>query len=168
MKNIGIFYGSKTGTTESIARKLAKILNVNDEDVHNVEKIAPSKVGDYDNLVLGISTWGNGEMPGFWDDFSAGLSQIALPGVKIAIFGCGDETMKRSFNNAVGILYYRLQQTGADFVGTYDADGYDFEESKAKVDDNYVGLLLDEVNHPEMTDFRLRSWAGQIIDSFKN
>ena len=57
MKKIGIFYGSTTGTTENIARKLAALLSVDSADVHDVAKTAPSAVGRYDILVLGTSTW---------------------------------------------------------------------------------------------------------------
>ena len=39
MKKIGIFYGSTTGTTESVARIIAKKLGVSDENVHDASKL---------------------------------------------------------------------------------------------------------------------------------
>ena len=62
MKDIGIFYGSTTGTTEEVAHKLGKLLGVSDEDIHNVADTAPSVLGDYRLMVLGSSTWGSGEL----------------------------------------------------------------------------------------------------------
>ena len=39
MKKTGIFYGSTTGTTESVARLIAEKLGVSSEDVHDVSKL---------------------------------------------------------------------------------------------------------------------------------
>ena len=32
----GIFYGSATGTTADVARRIARLMNVGDSDVHDV------------------------------------------------------------------------------------------------------------------------------------
>ena len=52
MRKIGIFYGSATGTTADVAKRIAALLGVDDSDVHDVADTAPSKVGGYDVLVL--------------------------------------------------------------------------------------------------------------------
>lgn len=39
MKKTGIFYGSTTGTTESVARLIAEKLGVSPADVHDVSKL---------------------------------------------------------------------------------------------------------------------------------
>ena len=162
MKKYGIFYGSTTGTTEDVARRIAKILDVDPADVHNVAETAPSAVADYDTLILGTSTWGSGELQDGWYDFVAGLDAMELRGKRIALFGCGDETMSDTFCNAVGTLYDRLQDTHALFIGEYDVEGYLFDHSDAVRDGKAVGLLLDEVNHPELTPTRLRAWTALL------
>ena len=48
-----IFYGSETGTTADIARRIAKELGVSDADIHDVADTAPDRLGDYDLLILG-------------------------------------------------------------------------------------------------------------------
>lgn len=159
MKKIGIFYGSATGTTADVARRLARYLGVDAEDVHDVANTAPSVLGDYEKLVLGSSTWGNGEVEDDWYSFLDGASELELKGKKIAIFGCGDETMADTFCNAIGIIYDRLKGTDAEFVGEYPADVYSFSHSAASHDGTMRGLALDEVNHPEFTEGRLRDWA---------
>lgn len=166
MKKTGIFYGSSTGTTKEIARRIGKILGIADADIHNVADSAPDAVADYDVLIMGTSTWGSGDLQSDWYDFLAGVQSLDLRGKKIALFGCGDETMSNTFCDGVGELYDRLSQTGAEFIGAYDTDGYKFESSTAVKEENggkAVGLLIDEVNHPEMTDFRLRSWIGETF-----
>ena len=62
----GIFYGSQTGTTADVAKKIAAALGVAESDIHNVADTAPDKLGDYDVIVLGTSTWGNGEIEDDW------------------------------------------------------------------------------------------------------
>lgn len=164
MKKIGIFYGSATGTTEKTARRIGNLLGVSDEHIFNVANTAPSKSGDYELLILGTSTWGNGNLEDDWYDFLAGLEELDLRGKEIALFGCGDETMRDTFCSGVGELYNRLVNTGAQFIAPYDTIGYNFDHSAAKPEDalEAYGLLLDDVNHPELTETRLRGWTNLI------
>ncbi len=162
MKKIGIFYGSETGTTADVARRIAKQLGVADADIHDVAKLSPTALGDYDVLVLGSSTWGAGELANAWYDFIAGAKSLALEGKKIAVFGCGDESMTDTFCDAVGEIYDEMKDTGAEMIGRFNADGYDFSSSKAERDGAFVGLVLDEVNHPDMSDARIKAWTDQI------
>lgn len=62
MKKIGIFYGSSTGTTESVAHTIAQKLGVASNDVHDASKLTGEMVKEYDVLVLGTSTWGCGRV----------------------------------------------------------------------------------------------------------
>lgn len=163
----GIFYGSATGTTAQIAEKIGKLLNVDGVDIHDVANTAPSEVGKYDVLIMGLSTWGDGELEDDWYDFIAGVEALDLKGKKVALFGCGDESMTDTFCNAVGELHDRLEPTGCTFIAPYDTIGYTFEESKAKPGDalEAYGLLLDEVNHPELTAPRLAGWTTIVRES---
>ena len=162
MKKFGIFFGSSTGTTEEIAHKIAGLLNIDSADVHNVATTAPDAVADYEVLLLGSSTWGSGELQDDWYDFLTGLEALDLKGKKIAIFGLGDESMSDTFCNAVGIIHKSLQPTGATFIGRYPDSVYHFEESEANENGEGLGLLLDEVNHPELTDERLKGWVAEL------
>ncbi len=159
----GIFYGSSTGTTAEAAHKIAKAMRVADEDVFDVDAIEPTKVTDYDLLVLGTSTWGDGELQDDWEDFIAALEVMDLEGKEIALFGTGDEKMADTFCNGVGVLYNRLKGTGARFIGSFNTDGYTFDHSDAVGDDGIaVGLLLDEVNHADTSDQRIQSWTQMV------
>ncbi|MDE7154687.1 MAG: flavodoxin domain-containing protein, partial [Muribaculaceae bacterium] len=98
MKKTGIFYGSTTGTTKEIAYKIGKLLNIDEKDIHNVANSKPSDVDPYEVLILGSSTWGKGQLQKDWYDFMDGLEALYLKGKKVAIFGCGDETMGDTFD----------------------------------------------------------------------
>ena len=50
MKKIGIFYGSSTGTTESIAHTIAQKLGVASNDVHDASKLT----GEIGYIDLGL------------------------------------------------------------------------------------------------------------------
>ncbi len=162
MKKIGIFYGSATGTTEKVARRIAALLSVPDEDIHDVGATAPSAIAPYDILVMG-----SGEMETDWYDFTDALEVLDLKGKKAALFGCGDQTMEDTFCSGVGELYDRLRPTGIEFIAPYDTIGYSFEHSKAVPENavDAVGLLLDEVNLPELTETRLRGWTALVADA---
>lgn len=162
MKEYGIFYGSQTGTTADVAQRIALALGVDKTDVHDVANTAPSVLGEYDVLVLGTSTWGDGEIEEDWYDFLDGASALDLKGKKMAVFGCGDEGMTQTFCNGVAELYERMLATGVTPIGKFPAFPLEFSHSKAVTDGNAVGLLLDEVNKPELTDSRIAAWTTGI------
>lgn len=166
MKKIGIFYGSTTGTTQTVAGKIAKCLGVADSDVHDVGSCAPSAVADYDVLILGASTWGAGDMQDDMDTFLDGVQSLDLREKEVAIFGCGDESMADTFCNSVGEIYHRLHNTHAQFIGPFNNDGYDYNHSDSDVEGMIVGLCIDEVNHPEETDGRIKAWCEEIKKEF--
>lgn len=162
MKRIGIFYGSETGTTADAAQKIAGELGIDKADIHNVAKTSPTATGDYDVLLFGSSTWGDGELQSDWYDFLAGAKALDLKGKKMAFFGCGDESMSSTFCDAVGELYDAMKDTEAEYIGRFDTGDYDFESSAAVRDGEAVGLLLDEVNHADTADARIKAWCEKI------
>lgn len=158
----GIFYASTTGTTESVAKKIAKALGVDEKDVINVKDAAPSAVADYDVIILGSSTWGAGDMQNDMHDFLDGVQALDLEGKKVAFFGCGDEKMAKTFCNAVGYMYDMMKPTHAKFIGAYPAEVYNFKHTEAEKDGKIVGLLIDDTNHADLTEPRVRQWAAVI------
>lgn len=164
MSKIGIFYGSSTHSTARAAQMIAKALGVADEDVHDVARVAPTTVADYDLMVMGTSTWEGGSMQPDWYDFAAGVAAMDLEGKRIAFFGTGDESMADTFCDGVGELAHSLRDTQATPIGRFDTQGLHFHHSKAVGDDGLaVGLLLDDVNHPELTAERIGRWCTSLL-----
>ncbi len=62
----GIFFGSTTGNTESVAQEIAQTLGIDAADIHNVGTTDASEVQNYDTILLGSSTWGCGDLQDDW------------------------------------------------------------------------------------------------------
>lgn len=163
MKKTGIFYGSTTGSTESVARLIADKLGVAPADVHEVSKVDVALVESYDALILGTSTWGDGELQDDWYDGLKVLQGAHLSGKVVALFGCGDsESYSDTFCDAMGLLYEGLKDSGCTFVGAVDDSDYTYSASVAAADGKFVGLALDDVNESDRTDDRVSAWAAQL------
>lgn len=160
----GIYYASTTGTTEELARMIAKDMKVADADIHDVAKTAPSTMGDYDLIVIGSSTYGSGDLQDDMADFIDGAQILDLKGKRVAVFGAGDESMTDTFCDAVGIIYDKLKDTGAEMVGTFPTYPYEFDHSKAVPVQGAEaeGLLIDNVNHADLTADRVAKWVEKI------
>lgn len=160
MAKIGIFYGSTTGATEDIAGRIAEQLE--GAEVLNISG-NEDKLTDYDVLILGTSTWGFGDLQDDWQAALDELGSLDLSGKKVAYFGLGDqETFADTFVDGIGIINDEIEKTGATVVGQTSTEGYTFNESKALVDGQFLGLALDEVNQSDLTDERVEQWIAEL------
>ena len=156
---IGIFFGSTTGTNEELAGKIAEKLNVAASDVHNVGNTQADAVASYDVLLLGTSTWGDGELQDDWYDFLDALKKQDLSGKKVGLFGCGDsESYPDTFCDAIGLLFEALKQTGCTFKGSYIPEDYGVINSLICNEGQFIGLAVDE-SDPGKTDSRIAAWC---------
>ena len=165
MSNTIVIYGSSTGTCESIAEKIAQKLGC---EALNVQALSADVVAQNQNLILGTSTWGAGELQDDWYDGLSVLKNADLSGKTIALFGCGDcSTYSDTFVGGIGELYDGIKQSGAKFIGAVSTDGYTFDESSAVVDGKFIGLPLDDINEDDKTDERINAWVAQISPSLQ-
>ncbi len=165
MSNTIVIYGSSTGTCEAIAEKIAQKLGC---EALNVQELSADVVAQHQNLILGTSTWGAGELQDDWYDGLSVLKGADLSGKTIALFGCGDcSTYSDTFVGGIGELYDGIKQSGAKFIGAVSTDGYTFDDSSAVVDGKFVGLPLDDVNEDDKTDERIDAWIAQISPSLQ-
>jgi flavodoxin I len=47
-------------------------------------------------------------------------------------------------------------------VGRWSTEGYQFEHSDSIIDNQFVGLVLDQRGQAFLTDERLNSWLAQV------
>ena len=163
MNKTCIIYGSSTGTCQDLASRIAAKLGVDNADVFDAGSISAEQLEGYQNLVLGTSTWGAGEMQDDWYDGVKAVKAANLNGKTVAIFGCGDaEGYSDTFCGGMGELYNAAKEAGAKVIGQVSTDGYTYDDSEAVVDGQFVGLALDEVNEDDKTDERIDAWVAAI------
>lgn len=155
-----VVYGSTGGTCEGIANTIGEKLGA---EVVNITDLTQEQAEAADNLLLGTSTWGAGDMQDDWYDGLELLKSCNLEGKKIALFGCGDcESYADTFCGGMHEIYDGLQDKGATFIGQVSTDGYSFEDSPAVQDGKFEGLALDEDNESDQTEARIDAWIEQI------
>ena len=164
MATVGLFFGSDTGNTEAVAKMIQKKLGKQMVDVKDIAKSTKEEIADFDLLLFGIPTWYYGEAQCDWDDFFPELEQIDFEDKLVAIFGCGDqEDYAEYFLDAMGMVGDIVSERGGIIVGNWPTAGYEFEASKALVDDDhFIGLGIDEDRQPELTEERVNQWVKQL------
>lgn len=171
MGKIGIFFGSDTGNTRRVAKSIHKKLGDDADAPVNVNKASVEDLLKYDALILGTPTLGDGELPGLgsggsaesWEEFLPQLKGADFSGKTVALFGLGDqEGYGHEFVDALIFLYDVAVENGAKVVGAWSTDGYSFEASKAIVDGEFVGLVIDHDNQKELTEERVDAWLDIV------
>lgn len=136
------------------------------DNVINVTDLDDSVIANNDNLILGTSTWGAGEVQDDWYDGLKVIKNADLSGKTVALFGCGDsESYPDTFVGGMLEIYNAVKQAGANVIGAVATDGYTFDDSESVVDGKFVGLALDEVNEDSKTDERIDDWVAEIKPS---
>jgi flavodoxin I len=156
-----IFFASSTGNSEEIANKIS--LELNNIEVFDLAGTKIDKINEYDKLILGGSTWGDGELNDDWEDVWGDFSKLDLSNKTIALFGLGDqESYSDEFCSAMGIIYEQIANSKAKIIGFTSSEGYYHDASKAQLNNEFVGLAIDEDNQSDLTDKRIKDWANTI------
>lgn len=177
MAKIGIFFGTDTGNTRKIAKLIRK--EFADEELVdkplNINRVTVEDLLAYDALILGTPTLGDGELPGLatqcespsWDEFLQELDDVDFSGKKIALFGLGDQVgYADEFVDALGEMYDTFSDLGAEMIGRWPNEGYEFTESQALDGDEFVGLVIDQDNQSAQSAERISKWVAQIKEEF--
>ncbi len=172
MSKVGIFFGTDMGSTRKMAKLIQKQLG--DEIAakpKNINRVEPEEFTSYDYLILGTPTLGEGQLPGLsadcqeesWEEFLPNFSGMDLTGVKVALYGLGDQVAySNEFVDALGELYDYVVNCGAEIVGFWPTEGYEFAASNAVDGDDFVGLVIDKDNQSSLTEQRITGWVEQI------
>ena len=168
MKKIGLFYSFNTNKTSQAARKIGEEFESGQLDRVNAETLTEKEFLSYDNLILGVPTWFDGELPNYWDEFIPALEDLDLKGKMIAVFGNGNQKCyPENFIDGVGIMADLLESRGAHLVGFTSAKDFMFESSKALRGKQFAGLALDFENQAPQINQRIKKWVEQLKQEFK-
>ncbi|MGR9045987.1 MAG: flavodoxin [Gammaproteobacteria bacterium] len=172
MSKIGIFFGTDTGSTRLVAKKIYSLLgNELADKPKNINRTSVADLLQYEALILGTPSYGVGDIPGLstgcmeanWAEFIPYLDDVDLAGKRVALFGLGNqERYSDRFASSMIHLYRVFYGYGADIIGRWSTEGYQFDYSHAVIDDQFVGLALDQRTQPHLTEERLKNWLAQI------
>ncbi|WP_077211967.1 flavodoxin [Bacillus dakarensis] len=111
--NTIIVYTSMTGNTEFMAQTIANELMMQGDHVEIKDALDAyaDELKDYDRILIGSYTWGDGDLPDEILDFYDELEDTDLIGKAAASFGSGDSSYDH-FARAVDIFEQKLQEQG--------------------------------------------------------
>ncbi len=162
MKTV-VVYGSMMGATEGVALDVgsgfpgSKVLAVGDVSVEELQGV--------DLLILGASTWGMGDLQDDMADFLPKLAEMDVTVPFGAVFGTGDQcTYADTFVDGIADMVDVLKMKAGKMVGSWSADGYEHDDSRALDGGKFMGLALDQDNEPEKTADRLTAWVKQVTE----
>jgi flavodoxin I len=167
MKKTAIVYSFNTKKSGKIAEKIKAEFNDDAIEMVNAEEVSEEIFSTYDQLILGVSTWFDGELPNYWDEFVPAVEEMDLKGKKFAIFGLGDQKgYPENFQDGMGLMAEILEDQGAKIVGFTSTKGYTYERSRAERGDQFVGLSIDMENQSAKTNSRIADWVKELKKEF--
>jgi len=167
MNKTAIIYSFNTKKTGKVAEKIKEAFNDDQVEMVNAELIDEELFMSFDQIIMGVATWFDGELPNFWDEFVPALEDMDLSTKKIALYGLGDQKgYPENFLDGVGIMAEILEARGANLVGFTSVDGYEFESSRASRGEQFTGLAIDYENQGSMNKERIAAWVDQLKKEF--
>ena len=168
MTSLGIFYGSTDGNTARVAHLVADAFAARygatlEIETLDIAEFYVEDMADFDLVIVGIPTWNHGQLQADWEDVLEEFDELDLHGTRAAVFGLGDQAgYPATFVDAMFFLADKLRSCGAQLVGAWPSAGYSFTNSWALEDGRFLGLVLDEVNQPELTPARIAHWVPMV------
>ena len=152
MKKIGLFYGGTTAKTAVVALKIQEAFAENEVVLIPIEGATREEFESFDNIIAGTSTWFDGELPTYWDEFMPEIDQERYPD---------------NFVDGIGILAEAFTQSNAELVGFMPVNDYHFTQSRAVKEGHFLGLPLDIENQSEQTEERILKWVEKLKKEFQ-
>ncbi|WP_150273714.1 flavodoxin [Paenibacillus tepidiphilus] len=117
MPKVLVAFASLTGNTEEMAELIVEGIRAagGEAVMKSVTDCNAVEIAEYEGVLLGAYTWGDGELPDEFLDFYEEMDELDLKGLKSAVFGSGD-TGYEIYCGAVDQLAAKLQERGAVIV----------------------------------------------------
>lgn len=114
MEKTLVIYASMSGNTEDIAKLIGNSLEEKAIEVtyEEIEYCSIEQLLQYNRILVGSYTWGDGDLPYEAEDFYDELDGADLTGKKIGCFGSGDHAYPK-FCEAAVLFNERFKHTGA-------------------------------------------------------
>jgi flavodoxin I len=174
MNKIGLFFGTETGTTRLIAKKMQKSSATRSatspqRQSHHAGRDAAVRRADPRHAELRRRR--NPRQRRFR------LLRAELGGISRPVAGQaglqrqahrllrprGAGTLRRPLLQLAVRAGREIRGWGAEIVGDWPIDGYTFEHSAAEVDGRFIGLIIDQRTQGMFTDERIDTWLAQVV-----
>lgn len=166
MREIGLFYGSTGGATAAAAAAIKDEIERRPGlhvELLDIAEYLLEEMVEFDELIAGVPTYNIGQLQSDWERVLDELDTLDLSGKRAALFGLGDQAgYPDTFADALVFVADRLRARGAALVGAWPTAGYDFTGSWAVEEGRFIGLVLDDLNQPELTQARIAAWVAQL------
>lgn len=113
-----MIFASMSGNTEEMADHIAGAIREAGNEIKVIDIMDTPKASileEYDGIILGAYTWGDGDLPDDFLDFYDEMEEIQLAGKKAAVFGSCDSAYPK-YGAAVDILEEKLRERDAEVV----------------------------------------------------
>jgi flavodoxin I len=108
-KAIGLFYGTTTGKTESVAEMIRDEFGGDIVTLHEIGSVENDDFAEYECRIIACPTWNIGELQSDREGFFPELDDIDFSCKKVAYLGTGDQVgYPDKFMDAMGILAEKL------------------------------------------------------------
>ncbi|SES16818.1 flavodoxin I [Gracilibacillus ureilyticus] len=119
MKKVILLFCSMSGNTEEIAEIIESSLTRHGLEVQkfqiDMDDITVTDLLDYEAILFGTYTWGDGDIPYEIEDFYDDMDGIDLTGKVVALFGSCD-SMYPDYGGAIDTFAERFKERGASNV----------------------------------------------------
>jgi len=168
MKKTGLFYWPRKGNVETCAFKIKELFAPDNIAAFCLDEIKDVDMNNFDLVIVGGSTvgadnWEKAMENNLWFNFFDKLGHGAMKNKPVALFGLGDQILYPDhFVDGMSEIKEEIEKAGAQLIGRWPTDGYEFTNSDSVEDHKFLGLALDEDRQPELTETRIKSWLAQI------
>lgn len=164
----GLFYSFTAHKSKQVAKHIVEAWGKTGLKEVDADVARGNDLSKFDNLIFGVPTWFDGELPIYWDDMVPEIEALDLSGKKVGIYGLGDQKgYPENFVDGIGLMAQVLEAQGAEIVGYTSTEGYTFEQSGAQKEDKFIGLALDFENQSGLNGERIKKWVDQLKQEFK-
>ncbi|UOQ49661.1 flavodoxin [Gracilibacillus caseinilyticus] len=119
MPKVILLFCSMSGNTEEMAEIIESNITNHGLDVHkfqiDMDDMMATDLLDYDAILFGTYTWGDGDIPYEVEDFYDDMEEIDLTGKVVALFGSCD-SMYPNYGGAIETFSERFKERGASNV----------------------------------------------------
>jgi len=164
MDKLYLCYTSISGSSCTIVEKVSKMLLEHNVILINMKESEPEVIARGSNFIFCAPTYGDGELDRYTRSFLEQCNERMWQDKHVYLIGLGDQVLHGStFAGCLWHLENYFLRRKAILNGRWPATGYKFKASCALgVNNDFPGLVIDEVNQSNLTSSRLTTWLINI------